>query len=85
MQGNDRPSLAYGRTINLKILLSPFYFLFLLQYKEHKRKLHAETFAKLETKTRQKKTSVPSKTDDPHFLISEGDDVEVDNRKKDGV
>ena len=81
MQGNDRASLTYGRTINLKILLSPFFFLFLLQYKDHKRKLHSETFAKLETKTRQKK----SKTDDPHFLISEGNDVEVDNRKKDGV
>ena len=34
MQGNDRAWLAYDRTINLKIPLSPFFFLFLLQYKE---------------------------------------------------
>ena len=35
-----------------------------------------------EIKTQQKTTSVPSKTDVPHFLISEGNDGEFDDPKK---
>ena len=85
MQGNDRDWLAYDRTIKLKIPLSPFFFVFLLQYKEPERKLPAETFAKLENKDPTKNNFNPKQNDHPYFLISEGNDVEVDDRKKDTV
>ena len=85
MQGNYRDWLAYERTINLKIPLSAFFFVFFLQYKEPERKLHAETFAKLGNKDPTKNNFSPKQNDHPHFLISEENDVEVDDRKKDAV
>ena len=35
-----------------------------------------------EAKTRQKATSVPSKTNDLHFFIAKGNNIEVDDLKK---
>ena len=78
MQGNDRDWLAYDRTINLKIPLSPFFFVFLLQYKD-------PTAWKLGNKDPTKNNFSPKQNHDPHFLISEGNDVEVDDCKKDAV
>ena len=85
MQGNDRDWLTYDKTINLRIPLSPFLFGFLLIYKETERKLHAEIFAKLGNKDPTKNKSSPTQNDYPHFLFSERNDVEVDDRKKDAV
>ena len=85
MQDNDRDWLAYDRTINLKIPFSPFFFVFLLRYKERERKFHSETFGKLGNKDPKKNNFSPKQNRDPHFLISEGNDVEVDERKKDAV
>ena len=85
MQGNGRDWLAYDRTINLKILLSPFFLVFLLQYKEPERKLHTEPFAKLGYKDPTKNNFSPKQSDHPHLFISKGNDVEVDDRKKDAV
>ena len=69
--------------MNLEITLSPFFFVFFLQYKEHERKLYAETFAKVGNKDPTKNNFSPKKNHDLHFLISEGNKVEVDDRKID--
>ena len=76
---------AYDRTVNLKVPLSSFLFVYLFQYKEPERKLHSETFAKLGNKDPTKNNFSPKKNDHPHFFVSEGNDVEVDDRKKDAV
>ena len=85
MQGNDRDWVSYYRTINLKIPLSSFFFVFFLQHKEPERKLHAETLAKLGNKDQTKNNFSPKQNDHLHFLISKGNEVEVDDRKKDTV
>ena len=85
MLGNDRDRLSYYRTINLKIPLSSFFFVFLLQHKEPETKLHAETLAKLGHKDPTKNNISPKQNDHLHFLISKENDVEVDDRKKDTV
>ena len=85
MQGVDMDWLAYDKTVNLKIPFSPFFFIFLFQYKEPERKLHAETFAKLGNKDLTKNSFSPKQNDHPNFLISKGNDVEVDDCKKDAI
>ena len=43
---------------------------------------HAETFVKLGNKDPTKNNFNPEQNNDPYFLISDGNDVEVDDHRK---